>query len=440
MMTALFHIEKNKIRRYFYTASLSVIIVTTLLLSSIYIHSLEKELTAKIEQLSSSIINEKKLFLRNAVERSIFLIDNVREEVERENSQKNLTEQEIESISAKRIGGLLRRLRLVDNGYIWVNHILDYTGGDNYAVRLIHPNLPESEGMLLSTNMSDGYGNRPYETELNGINQKGELYFEYFFKKIGSAEVAHKLSFAKLYKPYDWVIATGIYLDDLDLLIETETQKMHQTHNKQKRRSFVIALLAVLISLVIMVLFEKRIRNLILSHEEKIEAYTKKLKMLSITDSLTGLYNRYQLDNVLLSELNRAQRYNKTFSIIMLDLDKFKQINDTYGHQAGDDVIQELAKILRDNIRSSDIAGRWGGEEFMIICPETELQGAQQFAEKIRKIIELHEFSAIDGMTSSFGVAAFRNGDDIDRIMKRADQALYRAKNNGRNRVLAEAV
>jgi len=407
-----------------------------LFLSLTYMQSLEKELSTKIEQLSTSIIKEKKLFVRNAVERTFFLIESVRAQVIDENTQNNLTQEEIESISVARISNLIRNLRLVDNGYIWVNRILDYKGGDKYAIRQIHPNIPDSEGLLLSTNMPDSHGNRPYETELNGLNKDGEIYFEYYFKKMGVNEIAHKMSFAKLYKPYDWVVASGVYLDDVDRLIERETQKMQETYDKQKNYAFFMTLSASLISIIIMVFFDNQIRRLILSYEQKINKYTNKLEIRSMTDGLTGLYNRLKLDTVFVSELCRAERYKIPLSIIMMDLDYFKKVNDTYGHLVGDQVIRELAAILKDNARSVDTIGRWGGEEFLIICPGNKLEGAKQFADKIRKIIEQYNFLTIGCVTCSFGISTFHDGDSQNSMMERADKALYRAKENGRNRAL----
>lgn len=429
-------IDKNIIRRYFYIGSLLPMILLVLLLSFTYMQSLEKELSNKIEQLSTSIIKEKKLFVRNAVERTFFLIESVRAQVIDENTQNNLSQEEIESISVARISNLIRSLRLVDNGYIWVNRILDYKGGDKYAIRQIHPNIPESEGLFLSTNMPDSHGNRPYETELDGINKYGEIFFEYYFKKIDSKKTAHKMSFAKLYKPYDWVVASGVYLDDVDRLIERETQKMQETYNKQKTYAFLMTLSASLISIIIMVFFENQIRRLILSYEQKINKYTNNLEILSMTDGLTGLCNRLKLDTVFVSELSRAARYKTPLSIIIIDLDNFKKVNDTYGHLAGDEVIRELASILKNNTRSVDTVGRWGGEEFLIICPESKLEGAKQLADKIRKIIEQHNFVTIGCVTCSFGISTFHAGDSQDSMMERADKALYQGKKNGRNRVI----
>jgi diguanylate cyclase (GGDEF)-like protein len=253
---------------------------------------------------------------------------------------------------------------------------------------------------------------------------------------MNSEKIAHKISFAKLYKPYDWIVASGVYLDDLDQLIAEETAKMQKTHNQQKRHSLAITLLTILSAIAIMVFFEKRIRYLIVSYEAQIKSHTNRLELLSTIDSLTGLYNRFKLDNVFTYELNKARRYKKRFSIIIADLDNFKQVNDNYGHQIGDKVIQELATVLTNNARCTDTVGRWGGEEFLIICPDTDLQGAKRFAEKVRQAVKQHHFPVIHDLTCSFGVTSFNVQDTQQSMMQRADQALYYAKENGRNRVI----
>lgn len=167
--------------------------------------------------------------------------------------------------------------------------------------------------------------------------------------------------------------------------------------------------------------------------EIKVAERTKALEKLSITDQLTGMYNRLKLDQEFERELNRGNRYGTPFSIILLDLDKFKSVNDTFGHQAGDQTLKETANILLGYGRKTDIIGRWGGEEFLIICPENDLAGAMDLAEIFRNMIETHNFSGIGQMTSSFGVTTYREGDKIQTMMERVDAALYQAKNKGRN-------
>ena len=161
----------------------------------------------------------------------------------------------------------------------------------------------------------------------------------------------------------------------------------------------------------------------------------KRIEELSITDRLTGLYNRLKLDELLSLYVNIAHRHKTPFSTIMLDIDKFKSVNDTYGHQVGDTLLQEIATILKTNLRLEDSVGRWGGEEFLILLPNTTQEGAAVLAEKLRTAIEHTAFSTVGKRTASFGVASYVEADDAKTIVGRADEALYRAKEKGRNRV-----
>ncbi len=162
----------------------------------------------------------------------------------------------------------------------------------------------------------------------------------------------------------------------------------------------------------------------------------KRAEELAITDRLTGLYNRLKLDEVLNYEIAQTSRYDTPLSIIIIDIDHFKNVNDTYGHQTGDIVLKEVAQILRSCSRTSDTSGRWGGEEFLIILPNTNLTGALEAAEKIRTSIENYPFSVVGKKTASFGVAEFLVEENEDSFIERADQALYRAKSGGRNQVV----
>lgn len=161
----------------------------------------------------------------------------------------------------------------------------------------------------------------------------------------------------------------------------------------------------------------------------------KELERLYVTDQLTGLFNRHKLDEVLITELDRVQRYAHSLGIILMDVDYFKSVNDSYGHQVGDQVLCNIAHILQEHVRKTDIVGRWGGEEFLIVCPETSEEGLMQLAEKLRNRIEHFSFPNVGSKTASFGVALYQEGDTIDRMILKADTALYQAKNKGRNRV-----
>ncbi len=167
----------------------------------------------------------------------------------------------------------------------------------------------------------------------------------------------------------------------------------------------------------------------------KLSRLNRELARLSVTDRLTGIYNRMKLDEALAAEIQRCRRYDQALAIVLLDIDHFKRINDTYGHQAGDRALIDIARLLSEGSRETDVVGRWGGEEFMIVLPHTDLAGAGRLAEKMRTTIAAHEFSGIGQQTASFGVAAYRIDDQPNDLVARADAALYEAKHAGRNRV-----
>jgi len=164
----------------------------------------------------------------------------------------------------------------------------------------------------------------------------------------------------------------------------------------------------------------------------------KRVEELSIRDQLTQLYNRFKLEEVFEAQLRRSQEDHESFSVILLDIDHFKAVNDTYGHDVGDETLKSFATILQHNVRQVDTVGRWGGEEFVIILPNCNLQSAMHVAEKIRQCILAYDFHIIGKKTSSFGVASYQTGDTPKSIIKRADNALYQAKNEGRNCVITQ--
>jgi diguanylate cyclase (GGDEF)-like protein len=159
----------------------------------------------------------------------------------------------------------------------------------------------------------------------------------------------------------------------------------------------------------------------------------KKLEYESSHDHLTSLYNRRFYENLIESEVVRSKRYNHPFSLILFDIDFFKNINDKYGHKTGDKVLTELVTVVTKTIRKSDAVFRIGGEEFAIISPETKAEGAFNLAEKVRKGIEKYSFGT-NKVTVSLGVAEFHQAIKKDDLYSHADQALYLAKNKGRNR------
>lgn len=162
----------------------------------------------------------------------------------------------------------------------------------------------------------------------------------------------------------------------------------------------------------------------------------KYAQKLSVTDKLTQIYNRLHLENILAKETLRANRYGEIYSVIIIDIDNFKSINDNHGHDVGDKILISVVEILKSKTRQTDVLGRWGGEEFLIICPKSDMDQAYIVAQKLRVAIQENEFPVIKKLTCSFGVSQYRSKDkNSDAVIKKADEALYVSKENGRNMV-----
>lgn len=172
---------------------------------------------------------------------------------------------------------------------------------------------------------------------------------------------------------------------------------------------------------------------------QQARADKEELERLANFDSLTGLYNRQAILGKLRELVNRTKRYKEDFSLSMLDIDHFKRVNDRYGHLTGDEVLEKIATLIRQNIRNTDVAGRYGGEEFIIILPQADLSSALVVAERIRIVIENAEMKDsaenVFAITVSQGLSGWEPGEDVHSLISRADEALYTAKENGRNRV-----
>jgi diguanylate cyclase (GGDEF)-like protein len=198
----------------------------------------------------------------------------------------------------------------------------------------------------------------------------------------------------------------------------------------------VITLLGALAAIAYLLGRDRQVYDAI-SLEQKLhlQLVARDLESKAHTDALTGLGNRLLFDRALAAEIDRAERYGTPASLLLLDADHFKRINDSYGHPVGDAVLKRIAAIARARVRNSDILVRWGGEEFALLMPQADLASARAVAEKLRLAIEEATFEAVGRVTCSMGVAELRPGDTAQSLVSRADAALYNAKANGRNRV-----
>ena len=203
--------------------------------------------------------------------------------------------------------------------------------------------------------------------------------------------------------------------------------------NDSVRRALIAAVVGdVLAAYALMLLTSERL-------EAELHAARHDIEMLARTDSLTGLWNRRHFEDVAEAEFARARRYGTPLALLALDADHFKRVNDQLGHHAGDLVLREIADLVGQRIRRSDILCRWGGEEFMVLAPGTEQHDAAAMAEKIRLAVAGHGFATVGTMTVSVGVGRLEDGETAEAWMRRVDAALYEAKLRGRNRVVVAA-
>ena len=319
-----------------------------------------------------------------------------------------------------------------NEAYLWVNEIKNFSGGDNYAIRKIHPNLINTEGMLLSTKLKDVKGNTPYQTELDGINKDGEVFSTYWFKRKNSDEIAEKLTYASLYRDFNWVFAMGIHLDDVQSFINAAEKSSRKLVAKVVSISLIsTVLLFGLVALMLALLEKWYIKRTELDLREE-----------SNKDPLTGAFNRRIGDIYLAEAFKRFKKGLNNPALMFFDIDDFKKVNDKWGHEFGDKVLKRVVEQTQRTMRSGDNLFRWGGEEFLLIADGVTPESALFLTTKLNGAI-LQQSVQVEGIggnetyvnvSVSIGVSWFDKADEkFEESLRRADHALYRAKAEGKN-------
>ncbi|MDH5599987.1 MAG: diguanylate cyclase [Gammaproteobacteria bacterium] len=255
---------------------------------------------------------------------------------------------------------------------------------------------------------------------------------KHYFKLVNKYLVDESL--ASLYQVESYAFSLLPLLDEAVTVFENESRE--KTDFLLSRELFILAGIIITLILESIFIVIPAIRYTKMNQDklkQLVRERTRELEELSVTDQLTNIYNRRKIDETLSFEIERASRSKESFGVIMVDIDKFKNINDTYGHLTGDNILKNIAGILFDNVRKSDVLGRWGGEEFLIVDSESDIEKIAEFAEKMRKAIEHHDFHEVGKMTCSFGVTRYIKDDTASSLVIRADKALYMAKESGRN-------
>ncbi|QIB69878.1 diguanylate cyclase [Aminipila butyrica] len=337
------------------------------------------------------------------------------------------TQEQLDLLVQDQVRQELHQSGYPEDQYVWVNHVLNFDGGDRYAIRIIHPNLVNTEGTYLSTNTPDIKGNYPYSVELEGIKAKGEVFQSYYFINKSDKKITERLTYAKLYKPYNWVVATGTPMRDIFSYTE-----LLEAQNMKAIRHTILVYIATLLLLSSFVTF--MIVRIQLQYKKQVERF---VKIETELDPLTHSFTRKAADTIFAEQFKAYQHTGVSPILYMADIDNFKCINDTYGHAAGDMVLKAMSAALLELVEPEGRLFRWGGEEFVICTWGDSTPTPAEFAQHVLSMVHSLVFEQ-DGktfhITLSLGSSFFEPGDETyTDALNRADTALYQAKRNGKN-------
>lgn len=397
-----------------------IIIILIILagLCMIFFVSTRLLLSKNSEIMYNIMLSSDKNVLKSSVDNVIRDISSTEELLKKEGK----SGEEAKKIIQERLYAKVHSNKYEDGRYMWVNEILDYSGGDGYAVRLMHPNLPETEGEKLSTNTSDQHGNKPYQTELDLVNRSGSGFYRYYFKELNSDKVTEKVAYCRLYRDYNWVICEG---ENLNSLEEYETMQRKDLLPYLFRANLILMAVVLIITMVAAGLFSRKYNRVLVGKN-------RELRTIVFRDDLTGLYNRGGLISHLDDYLSSDQ--TRELTGVFMDLDDFKLINDLYGHVAGDEALRHLAGYLGTAFPGC-LIGRTGGDEFCVILRNRPPEECERI---ILQAINGERAFAFSGQTIRYtisgGYADYPSqASNRENLMKMMDSALYAAKTAGKH-------
>ena len=364
-------------------------------------------------------------YLHDSVRQVMVRIDIMRESIRsnREALGQEVTEQEIKQIIEDTLRQeFYRTANPKDGSYMWINEVRNYEGGKAYGIRLIHPNLKDSEGAELSTFAMDAKGELPYLKELEGIKGNGSILYSYYFRDLEAETVSRKLTYAALYPAYDWIICMGIPYNAV----------WGEGYWGDTQLKWAIGLAALIAALGIVGILFYMMR--LLREERRLNAkQVAGLHEQIDTDGLTGASSRRYGEALLSQRLHRFHHKGENICVALFDIDHFKEVNDTFGHEFGDIVLQGVVSRIEATTRKEDCLIRWGGDEFLIVFSHLSPKDTAHRMDRLNECIREEAFYAPDGrekrVTISIGIARFRQEDkSVEQMLQRADAALYEAK------------
>lgn len=293
----------------------------------------------------------------------------------------------------------------------------------------------------------------------DALEHKKSAFMSYEWLNPTTQEQESKYSYARRVNNSNWIIGSGFYESRINSKASYQAKLLHDAYDMRIQNLIFLGALLVIISFIFSYFISRYVSNsfhkyrvniheknreleeLNLSLEDKVKKRTQQLEeskasleLLATTDSLTKVHNRFSIMKLLEKEMERSNRHDIPLTLFMYDHDHFKEINDKHGHDVGDVVLQEVSKEVKNNLREIDSIGRYGGEEFIVIMPQTSLEEGKISAERIRESIAQCKCHGIDNITISIGLCQYRSGESLNKLFKRLDTLLYESKQHGRNR------
>lgn len=322
---------------------------------------------------------------------------------------------------------------------------------------LMHSASPQMVGKNMKT-FEGGRIKNIYEMIMDTLKNKDSGYVSYKWYNPNTKLYEDKYTFVKAVPSSDWIVASGYYESTIMHKLEEQSKDLYMVHHMKLTNIIYGSILLLIVSLVISYFVSKYIREAFIKYQKQITSKakeleilnnsletkvnkrtqqlleaTKELEKIAKTDFLTKAHNRYSIMEILQLEISRHNRHKRALSVAMIDIDWFKKINDKYGHDKGDLVLIDTVKLFNINLRDVDCIGRYGGEEFLIIMPDTKIADAKITMDRIMKNISTYDFGLDYQVTISAGLVEYEDNESYESLLKRADELLYISKEKGRN-------
>jgi len=413
--------DKNKIPLYMVLTPVAGVVITAVLIFATIHMQLERYFENENKMITQKFMDDLKSTTKQRVEMAYKIFDTIYKNKTKYCHENNISKQQCDKMIISEMQSIYDQLKWPYKGYVFV---LDFKGNTLY-----HPN---KKLMKINRWNLERNGVKVFQLLVNEAKKHPEgTYVSYTGYNPGGTPT-EKVSYVKVFKPYNVLIGSGVYLDYLDKRLVKKNEERKSIFLKLLDSIYTITVLVVSVLLVIVWVVAKNIKDVYKSYENVLKTEKEKFKELSVKDPLTELYNR----NYLLSAFNeissRVKRNGKKSVIAFIDLDQFKEINDSLGHEYGDMLLKEIAKRIKNTVRKSDVVSRFGGDEFVLILddiekPENIIGLIQRLLENIKDKIKLGDKEV--STTASIGLSVFPDdGDDISKLVTYADTAMYEAK------------